>query len=336
MPMLSVVIPCYNASSTIEECVLSVMRQSLTDLEIIIVDDGSTDDSLDICRRLAEKDNRLKVYTKTNAGQGFARNYGMSHATGEYIAFVDADDTCHTRMYKALFDSAKESGADLVFSGYRDIKDRKVVQEHPNIREVLQDNVSIRRHMADLIACSNGDVGSCCIAVWDGIFKLSMLREYGIEFPSERVVYSEDLIFKLRALKFANIVSFIPNCFYEYHISKFTYSKRVDTHVIDKLVTMYRTIKFEFTETLNEFGLSSRNASRLFASLRFALRNATLGKGRSAFFKAVVSDQSLHNCLVMYEPKTILDKFTYFLVMKKKATTLSVIFFCFQLKGYLK
>ena len=64
MPILSVVIPCYNASSTIEECVLSVMDQSLTDLEIIVVDDGSTDDSLAICRRLAEEDERISVYTK--------------------------------------------------------------------------------------------------------------------------------------------------------------------------------------------------------------------------------------------------------------------------------
>ena len=95
MPILSVVIPCYNASSTIEECVLSVMDQSLTDLEIIVVDDGSTDDSLAICRRLAEEDERISVYTKKNAGQGIARNFGMSHATGEYIAFVDADDTCN-------------------------------------------------------------------------------------------------------------------------------------------------------------------------------------------------------------------------------------------------
>ena len=64
MPILSVVIPCYNASSTIEECVLSVMDQSLTDLEIIVVDDGSTDDSLAICRRLAEEDERISVYKK--------------------------------------------------------------------------------------------------------------------------------------------------------------------------------------------------------------------------------------------------------------------------------
>ena len=78
MPILSVVIPCYNASSTIEECVLSVMDQSLTDLEIIVVDDGSTDDSLAICRSLSEEDDRISVYTKENAGQGIENRFRQS------------------------------------------------------------------------------------------------------------------------------------------------------------------------------------------------------------------------------------------------------------------
>lgn len=336
MPILSVVVPCYNASSTIEECVLSVMHQSLTDLEIIIVDDGSTDDSLDICRKLAEKDNRVSVYSKTNAGQGIARNFGIAHATGEYIAFVDADDTCHVGMYKALIDSAKEFDADLVFSGYRDIKDGKIVEEHPNIRKVLRDNVTIWNYMADLIASPMDGAGSYCIAVWNGIFRLSLLRECGINFPSERVVYSEDLIFKLRALESANIVSFLPNCFYEYHISKSSFSKRIDIHVIDRLVSMYKSIEYEFAEALDSFCLSSRNASRLFISLRFALSGVPFSKERLSFFKTVVSDQALHNCLVMYEPESILDKCIYAALMNKNYIILSIIFFCFHLKGYLK
>lgn len=336
MPILSVVIPCYNASETIEECILSIMDQSLTDLEIIVVDDGSTDNSLDICRKLAKEDDRVFVYTKKNAGQGIARNFGMSHATGEYIAFVDADDTCNVEMYRALINSAKEFNADLVFSGYRDIKDGKVVEEHPNIREVLQDDAAIRQHMADLIASSAGNVGSCCVAVWDGIFRLSLLRKYGIEFPSERTVYSEDLVFKLRALASSNTVSFLPDSYYEYHISESSYSKCVDLYVIDKLVSMYKMIECEFSKTLDEFCFSSRNASSLFASLRFALRSVPLDNGRLPFFRAVVSNQDLRNCLALFKPNSSLDKLIYKTFMKKKYIVLSFLFLCFQLKGYLR
>ena len=99
--------------------------------------------------------------------------------------------------------------------------------------------------MANLIASSAGNVGSCCVAVWDGIFRLSLLRKYGIEFPSERTVYSEDLVFKLRALALSNTVSFLPDSYYEYHISESSYSKCIDVHVIDKLVSMYKIIECE-------------------------------------------------------------------------------------------
>ena len=152
-----------------------------------------------------------------------------------------------------------KNSTQISFSrGDRDIKDGEVVEEHPNMREVLQGDVAIRQHMADLIASSTGDVGSRCVAVWDGIFRLSLLRKNGIEFPSERTVYSEDLVFKLRALESSNIVSFLPNSYYEYHISESSYSKCVDVHVIDKLVSMYRMIECEFSETLDGFCFSSR------------------------------------------------------------------------------
>ena len=121
------------------------------------------------------------------------------------------------------------------------------------MREVLQGDVAIRQHMADLIASSTGDVGSRCVAVWDGIFRLSLLRKNGIEFPSERTVYSEDLVFKLRALESSNIVSFLPNSYYEYHISESSYSKCVDVHVIDKLVSMYRMIECDFRKRSMDF-----------------------------------------------------------------------------------
>ena len=239
-------------------------------------------------------------------------------------------------MYRALIDSAKKFDADLVFSGYRDIKDGKVVEEHPNIREVLQGDAAIRQHMADLIASSAGNVGSCCVAVWDGIFKLSLLRKNGIEFPSERTVYSEDLVFKLRALTSSNTVSFLPDSYYEYHISDSSYSRCVDAHVVDRLVSMYKIIESEFSETLNEFCFSSRNTSRLFASFRFALRNAPLDKGRLPFFRAVVSNQDLRSCLALFKPNSALDKLIYRAFMKEEYIILSLLFLCFQLKGYLK
>lgn len=99
---------------------------------------------------------------------------------------------------------------------------------------------------------------------------------------------------------------------------------------------MYRMIECEFSETLDGFCFSSRNASRLFASFRFALRSAPLDKGRLPFFRAVVSNQNLRNCLALFKPNSSLDKLIYKIFMKKKYIVLSFLFLCFQLKGYLK
>ena len=169
MPILSVVIPCYNASSTIEECVLSVMDQSLTDLEIIVVDDGSTDDSLAICRRLAEEDERISVYTKKNAGQGIARNFGMSHATGEYIAFVDADDTVENNMYEQMYLRAESEKADFVICNTRCyINDKDDFIETSN--SPLSLNICTENDLLYLF--NNGGLGS-----WDKLFRTDLVRD---------------------------------------------------------------------------------------------------------------------------------------------------------------
>ena len=134
----------------------------------------------------------------------------------------------------------------------------------------------------------------------------------------------------------SNTVSFLPDSYYEYHISESSYSKCIDVHVIDKLVSMYKIIECEFSETLDEFCFSSRNASRLFASLRFALRSAPLYSGRLLFFRAVVSNQDLRGCLALFKPNSALDKLIYRTFLKEEHIILSLLFLCFQLKGYLK
>ena len=130
-PLLSIVVPIYNSSETIEECVASLVSQTIDDLEILLIDDGSTDDSLEKCKKLASKDNRIRVFTKENAGQGIARNYGLDLATGEFIAFVDSDDTCTKAMYETLLSRARDSGSDVVVGGYYDLLNGAVVKSHP-------------------------------------------------------------------------------------------------------------------------------------------------------------------------------------------------------------
>ncbi|HWT76044.1 MAG TPA: glycosyltransferase [Mobilitalea sp.] len=117
MAKVSIVVPVYNASKYMENCIDCIRNQTIRDIEIILVDDGSTDGSSELCDRYAQKDNRIKVLHQKNAGVSAARNAGIAIATGEYIGFSDADDYMEPDMYETLYHTAVTNGSDLTTVG---------------------------------------------------------------------------------------------------------------------------------------------------------------------------------------------------------------------------
>jgi glycosyltransferase involved in cell wall biosynthesis len=129
MAKVSIIIPTYNVEQYLKECMDSVVNQTLKDIEIICVDDGSTDSSGKILDEYAQKDSRIKVIHKENGGYGKAMNLGIDNATGEYIGIVEPDDYVELDMYKSLYNAAKEHDVDLVkadFNRFVDKKSRRV------------------------------------------------------------------------------------------------------------------------------------------------------------------------------------------------------------------
>lgn len=114
---ISIIVPVYNAEKYLDRCMESIYAQTLTEYEIILVNDGSKDNSLSLCQKYAQKDARIKVIDKENGGAGSARNAGIEVANGEYLAFPDADDWFEKEMYQELYDLAKSGDYDIVFSG---------------------------------------------------------------------------------------------------------------------------------------------------------------------------------------------------------------------------
>ena len=112
-PIISVIVPVYNVEKYVSKCLDSILKQTLKDIEIIVVDDGSTDNSGSICDRYAEQDKRIRVFHKENGGLSSARNYGIDRAKGEYIGFIDSDDYIEDDMYEVLFDLILKFDADI-------------------------------------------------------------------------------------------------------------------------------------------------------------------------------------------------------------------------------
>lgn len=115
MPKVSVIIPVYNIEKYLQECLDSVVNQTLKDIQIILIDDGSTDRSGEICQNYAEKYSFIEYYYKENGGSASARNLGLEYANGEYIGFIDSDDWVEKDMYQKLYDTAKNEDADIIF-----------------------------------------------------------------------------------------------------------------------------------------------------------------------------------------------------------------------------
>ena len=116
---VTVIVPVYNTESFLPACVKSMMAQTLKELEIIFVDDGSTDSSGKLCDKYAEQDNRVRVIHKPNGGVASARQAGLDAATGEYVIWADSDDWVDPDMYEKMYEKAKETNADLVACGYK-------------------------------------------------------------------------------------------------------------------------------------------------------------------------------------------------------------------------
>ena len=112
--LISVVVPAYNAERTIKRCLESILRQTYSNLEVLLINDGSIDSTEDICLKIAENDNRLKVVTIPNGGVSHARNVGIEKATGELITFVDADDYIDADMYQTLNDTMEKYNVPIV------------------------------------------------------------------------------------------------------------------------------------------------------------------------------------------------------------------------------
>lgn len=121
MPKISVIVPVYNVAPYLKKCVDSIINQTFTDIEIILVDDGSTDESGTICDQYAQKDSRVKVIHKPNGGLSDARNSGLEVCSGEYIGFVDSDDWISPDMYETLIHFAVKEDLDVAMCGVLDI-----------------------------------------------------------------------------------------------------------------------------------------------------------------------------------------------------------------------
>lgn len=213
--LISIIVPVYNAERWIESCIESLIGQTYQDLEILLIDDGSTDRSYQMCMKAARQDERIHVIRKKNGGVSSARNMGLLCAKGKYAVFVDADDFLATDILEMVMNKVDIDKNGLYVWNFAKVKGQDILPEP----EIFIDDITREEMLCSVISGYKNefDLGNCIRAVWGKLFEMELIRDYGIRFP-EGVYIGEDAVFLLEYLKYTEDIIVINRYGYYYRI----------------------------------------------------------------------------------------------------------------------
>ncbi|WP_338587253.1 glycosyltransferase [Clostridium baratii] len=202
--LISIIVPVYNVEKYLDKCINSIINQTYKNLEIILINDGSKDNSGEKCECWAQKDNRIKVIHKKNGGLSDARNVGIDNAKGRYISFIDSDDFIDYNMIEILIDNIKKNNCEISVCGYyKTYTDRdEVVDNSKDI--IVMDNIEAIDKM--------NEVGYFDVSAWGKVFKADLIKKY--KFPIGKL--SEDWFIMYKVFFEANKIVYNPEAKYHY------------------------------------------------------------------------------------------------------------------------
>ena len=219
--LVTVVIPIFNVEKHLDRCMESVVNQTYPNLEIIMVDDGSTDTCPQKCEEWARRDDRIKVVHKENAGLGMARNTGIEHASGEYICFFDSDDYISLDLIEKTLSFAKSEHSEIVIFGFHNVDPAGRIQKSiiPNTKKHRYTGEEVQNvFLPDLIGpdLHTGERTDLWMSACACLYSMELIHRAQWRFVSERDIISEDIYSLLCLYKDVNSVSILPEAFYFY------------------------------------------------------------------------------------------------------------------------
>lgn len=282
-PAVSVVIPVYNTAPYICQCLGSVLGQSLSDLEVICVDDGSTDESADILAAYADKDSRLTVITQTNAGPGAARNAGLERAAGRYIIFLDSDDWFEPDFLERMVNRAEDTGADVCIC-------RAVEFDTHTGRDRPSDWMLKTAYLSGGGVFAPTDVAAHLFQFtygmpWDKLYRREFVLDTGIRFPP--FYNSEDLAFVFPTLVSAERIAIVDSKLIHHRVNRRSSVSNTRETQPQAPYDAFRIVKTYLEENglMPKFEKSFMNWAMEF--LVWHLSNMDNGSVRRQYFKAL-------------------------------------------------
>ena len=314
-PLVSIILPTYNVYPYLTQCLDSILAQTYKNIEVIIVIDGATDGSHELAKSYCKKDKRFSVYWQENAGSGPARNNGLSHAKGKFVAFIDPDDWVKEDYIERLVSAQREGDYDLVLTTSEDYyfsknKALKYMRTENTKDDSVMDSEKVRSQYAYLLE------HSMVCAPTKTLYKIDIIRKYRIAFPDMR--RSQDIVFNYR---YFDHVSSLRTLSYHGYCYRVEFSQWLNRLKPD----YYKTIKFLFYETkaLHEKWNVNRNVP-LIASIYTGILSAAVEScvSMKQSISDILKDESLQDMVRMSVPKGIAQSFFKFLFLFKMSIPL--------------
>ena len=316
-PKVSIIVPVYKTKDTIKECVDSLLCQTLKDIEIVLVDDGSPDESGSICDEFCS-DKRVKVIHKENGGLSSARNAGLKVATGDYIGFVDSDDYVHPEMFEKLYNRVIRDKSDICVCSHYTVDNAGDIHEHyfRNIPEILDKDKIVNYLILPLIGAdkerNESDIEGF---VWRNLYHRGLIKEY--EFKSEREYFAEDIVSDLELYINCKQISILNECLYYYRYNGESLSNCYRPRVY---VLLNNLLKWE-EEYLNKHNLFTKGKGRLY----------TNGKKKTIYKIQNVKKGELENKIEIEEAEKILNQD----MLKKSVHDVKLSIYDLKMKAFI-
>jgi glycosyltransferase involved in cell wall biosynthesis len=327
--MVSFIVPVYNSESTIEKCLKSICEQTYKDIEIIAIDDGSKDNSYDMLEKIQLTDSRITVYSHSNRGVSFTRNYGIKQAKGKYIQFVDSDDTINSMMTEKMLHKIIESNLDFCMCLFE--YPNKITRRLDNFEEELLDGFYL--HFNELM--DNVLLQGPC----NKIYKAEIIRKYNIEFPDD-ISKHEDAIFNARYLKYCSRIGLYPEKLYYYNYVGGSLSNIIHKDEIESMLVFYKDLNDTLPDDSNFF----KRIIFVYAikQMEVIYRVTWIKlKGKMTEYRAIwlefeesMNSQNGFELLASYAKASGIKNYIFFLLSKNKMYNASILYF--KLIEYIK
>lgn len=333
---LSIIIPVYNGEKHLEECIKSLMNQTLNECEFIFVNDGSHDKSVELIQKQQKEDSRIILINQKNSGVSVARNTGIDAAKGKYIGFVDSDDFVAIDMFEVLYNKAENNKADVVVANYYLGRDGKYVKKRTIFEyDYLYDNLLINKKIIPSLV-ANEDI--VLPAVWNKIYKREFLQENNFLFL-KKFSLEEDILFNIQVINHAKSLFFVDYCGYFYRETIGSASRKItESSFFERIIENYNLdIKSFVNITIPHQEIKKFQAIKLVnISLYYLFKSATdkqiTNKERNILYKRIIlndnvivsSQQYKHELL---KNKGLLEIIMMFIIRNKLITTSYILGF---------